>query len=154
VRRNEEKNMKIKVVAMLCLVIFLLSCATVRLVGEREQKMFVLDLTEYSEKDFLFTTESYSGKYMTMGFINYSEKADYESLREWADNEFYTDYRVGEIDIDAAIGKVYEEAIKLNGDGVMNFDISYSDTTIFITELKYFKVPGCKISGIVIKRLD
>jgi hypothetical protein len=138
------------------LFVLLVSCATTKISGERIKSLYVLDLSKYTEIGFLFTSEPYLGKYMTVGMLDYSERVAYEFSNQYVNTEMTNFYSTGVISIYDILQEIYEEAIKLGGDCIMNFDINYTETPLPVTTTGYkrYTIPGVEISGTVIKRLD
>ena len=91
---------------------------------------------------------------MTMGIIEYSEKAEYDYSTKYVSGKRSEFFQSGKIDIHSILDNIYKEAISLNGDCIMNFKINFTETTIPNTGYISHKVPGVEISGIIIKRLD
>jgi hypothetical protein len=154
----------------LLLVIFATSCATgLKELNELKvifpsEKLYGIDFTPFTKKNFLITPEKYTGNYESIGIINFTAKpgAKYIKLGFKA-NPDYTeqnnqlkylesfDWKVDSIIFSDVLNKVYKICTDMGADALVNFknDIiydSHSDISNPVT------IMGYEISGFAIKR--
>lgn len=144
----------------------LFSCATIPHF-EHYEYTYLIDLTKYSDKDFLFTSDvRYSGKYKSCGFV---EGELFPEVKTWysLDNGAFNETKYKKIDIwliekitaDDIINILYKKAKSINADAVINLKIvrrrnskidfyaNYENSLSGISD-------GYFISGFAIKRIE
>jgi hypothetical protein len=145
-----------KVVLFLISITLLTSCGTIHEM-EKESTITGFDLTKYSNKGFLFTTETYNGgEYEAVGFLvsklfpkisshepNTDNSKDYTYF--WAENKKWW---IGKIDLSEAIDSMYATAVHMGANAIIKFNwrsISKRDGILDIS--------GYEVSGFAIKRI-
>lgn len=148
-------------ISLFSLLLLLSGCVTCVVVPTNENySVYGYDFTKYSELNFLFTPESYNGKYKSCGLINveyepevkkassaYDKIEGYNTIK--ANDTELTSWHVKKPNIDSLIYKTYTVATKMGADAVINFNVEF-----------FFKENGCitystvRISGFAIKRIE
>lgn len=141
---------------------FLSGCASFQTDDiESKTTVAVLDFTKYSKEGFFITPEPYSGEYKTLGIVN-------SSIESGAHLEEYTkeDPDTGEtvktkkwvvepVDIYSLLDAVYQKAVKIGGDAIMNFRYQITSTTMTVQyEPYHLNLDKMIIQGVVIDRLE
>ena len=136
---------------LLLIAILLLSCANFKMTYkaaiktnyiEKEDRLYVVDFTEFTEREFLFTPEKYGGDYKSIGLIDNSffeelilfkkgtkEKVELSNIRneifEDADdfNRKY-DWHNPPISTQLILRSVYNNCIKMGADAFVNLESS------------------------------
>lgn len=118
------------------------------------------NFNKYVEKGFLITPGDYDGKYDVMGLITCS--ATPEAIKQIYDANFLltkpkdgtryyykmvgTDgFMVKTVNADSLIGFMYNQALELNADAIINF-------TIFMDVMPRYDIPVPRVVGTAIRR--
>lgn len=122
-----------------------------------------IDFTEYTKRGFLFTPESYSRRYNSIGVVSvivWAEMNRQESekiVRGHQQAEVNLGYKYGPwradyLQMQEAIHSMYEQATGMGADALVNFESKgvVAPHPIYSS----VQVPGIEISGFAIKRLD
>lgn len=151
-----------KQIIFLFIASIIVGCSTVNTVphGERYYPTGY-DFTDYTERGFLFTPESYLDEYNSVGIIRINHTPQFvhvvqEQARQHISGfRIYRDpngrgyWRVSEPDTDVLIEKAYETARAMGADAIINFQIS-SDRY----ENGNLTVSTATLTGFAIKRID
>ena len=147
-----------KLLLLFSLLIFAVACSTVR---DINKKVYVSGFifTKYTAKGFLFTPEKYAGKYNSVGIISIEifpqiHENEFSSLN----NQYGTTqqgstpkFSYKRVDPGEALDSMYNYCKRLGADAVINLEINQTyDVRTGISG----QIPGLKISGFAIKRLD
>ncbi len=166
---------RIQLVSTLLITILLLGCVADRIPDQegvpvlmhvpQEFRTFLLDFSSYTEKGFLFTPRSYSGKYNSIGILEfkYNVEADMviknlnepteEARNAGVKTVTYYCWDIKEIDYQAILDHAYRKASLMGGNAIVNFSL----------EVKYEEldnapgypevvIPVVNVSGFVIQR--
>lgn len=111
----------------------------------------------YVEKGFYFSTNEYNGKYVTMGTLDifFTPEIKLSSYDEYNNppkgwivyvrNETYVKQQI--VMTDELLDKMYSEALKLKGNGIMDFKLDWEYNS-------YYWAYEARFTGTVIKILD
>ena len=141
------------------ILLFLIgSCAPKNLVIVSSANMYLLDFSEFSEKGFLITPETYSGNYESKGLVEYEfmNSATCETLRNEGTGMSYRNWVPGKFYYNNGLQEVYEQVLNLGGDALINFRIEYFEVTGTSQDCQqntYFP-GGYAIRGFAIKRVE
>ncbi len=122
------------------------------------QKQVILygyDFTKYSKNNFLFTPEKYSGKYESVGLmyvLMWPEVKKLEKIKKSDNTSFdrVTDYySVIKMSPMEGLDSLYDKAIKMGADCIMNLEITSKQGANGPVVFDYYE-----LSGFAIKRLD
>lgn len=123
-----------------------------------------IDLREYSDKDFLITSDGFSDKYKSCGFVTselYPEVTFKVRSREIDESEYtkYSYYAVQKIHLKDAIEAIYKKAKSLGANAIINFEIQRLQHPFVNTNNQAYediksKSFGYSIKGLAIKRVE
>jgi len=152
---------------LLCIPLLTFSgCLTTLHQIDPVNKFYGIDFTKYSNEGFLITPEKYTGKYESVGMIEYhimpgAKYIKAGTRREKIDN-IYGDASVNayiwvidKIKFSQAMDSIYIMAKNMGADAITNFDFNM-ETSEF-SSLIYnnpVTIAGYRITGFAIKRLD
>jgi len=145
-----------KLLPFIFLIAITLSCNKGITHLSRNERFLGFDFTAYSEKDFLFTPESYLGKYESRGMVSFIVTPE-ANLVDVHDLEEDVNYSVGairvwvveEIDINDVIKGMYDRCILMGADALVNFDVDTQENIIPSTTQP---ITQYTVSGFAIKR--
>ncbi len=126
---------------------------------------YQLDFTPYTNKGFLFTPRSYSGKYNSVGLLEFDYNTE-ANLVEMTLNELTEEARnagltpitclmweVEDLDYQVVLDYAYRKALQMGGDAIVSFKLT-ADTKTLVNPIDYpsVEIPVVHVSGFVIKR--
>ncbi len=130
-----------------------------------EIQTFLLDFSYYTEKGFLFTPRSYSGKYNSIGVLEFKYNVEAEmvvkNLNEVSEEArksgvktiTYYDWEVAEIDYQVILDHAYRKACAMGGNAMINFKLEVKHEEYEnAPEYPGVIVPVVYVSGFVIQR--
>ena len=130
-----------------------------------EKHAWGMDFSPYSHKGFLFTSESYNGKYESVGLVNYSFRPKVEYKQNGFTLDPYEEMFNRKVEIpnyqwiadsasvSDAINEIYGICLKLGADALINFQ--YTVTPELHDNIKHpVKINVFRFSGFAIKRKD
>ena len=141
-------------VMILISILLILDCASKINIIPRYESLSIVDFTKYSNKNFLITTEPYSGKYKSIGLLDFVVRC--EVVKIPVTNEIgYTKeiWFKQPLDTQSLIDTLYIQATSLGGDAIMNFRMLPNSETYLINS-EYVSSPGIEFTGFIIKRED
>jgi len=145
--------------ATLLLILVLAGCTTSRTTIPGGEETRLLDFTKYAAEGFLITPERYDGEYDALGQIyvsHYPEAKRGSRQSTYAAKPVYTDWRITtEVSAQDAVDDLYDAALNLGADAVMNFDLSFPPHPygpFGPTEPKDSDMTSIRVSGFAIKR--
>jgi hypothetical protein len=128
---------------------FVLGCARPHDIPGRIES-YVVDFSSFQEKNFLITPEPYRGDYDGMGYIEISFRPPVR-VKEVETGGVHgsgsTEYQAEQVNLDDSLEKLYEQAVGLGADGIMNFQMR---PKTFKVGMQF--VEGLVLSGFAIKR--
>ena len=109
-----------------------------------------IDFTKYTNMGFLFTIDTYSGEYESIGVIelDYMPQANYIK-REGEAQTIHTMVIQKKIDLSKAMDKIYDICVAMGADALTQMDFEYYQSLYPET---YYNLDGMKLSGFAIKR--
>jgi len=150
--------MKIPAITELALLLFLTSCASTvitRIPGG--ESVTSVSVAKYAEKGFLFTPVDYKGKFKSIGMIfgQLSQEARVVESANHGDNISQSvahQWIKERIIPDALIDTVYQNAVSMGADAIMNFTITAKDSVYNKLTSDVISVKSYTFYGFAIKR--
>lgn len=146
--------MKKLFVATFLPLLLLLGCQSYEM--QKAVILYGYDFTKYSKNNFLFTPEKYSGKYESVGLmyvLMWPEIKKSEKTVKSENTSFYDRsvdyYGVVKVSPTEGLDSLYERAVKMGADCVMNLEINSKQGANGPVVFDYYE-----LSGFAIKRLD
>jgi hypothetical protein len=95
---------------------------------DKETNVYALDFRPYSEKGFLFTTESYSGEYNAIGLFSITQTPEMKikTQKNYMSETFTKE--AGTISFDETLDSLYSVAVNWGADAIINLKIDFSET--------------------------
>jgi len=135
------------------LAFLFVGCSSVR---ERNESYQVsgFDFTPFVEKGFYYSPNTYNGKYVTMGTLDilflsevkFSNQNEYQNPPEgyavYLLADYYLKFKL--YSAQELMEKMYQEALELNGNGIMNFKMTLENDS-------YYGTYNPRFTGTVIK---
>lgn len=150
------KNILFYFLSFVFIVSIFSSCAVYPHIKHHEYT-YLIDLTKYSDKNFLFTYESYSGKYESCGFVEgelYPEvKYLYDFEKETYDVSKFIkidNWIIERISVDQLIEEIYNKVKTSEANAIVNFKIVKKRNPRF----ENYPTDGYFISGFAIRRIE
>jgi len=150
------RSIIVKWVLFVSSFLFFAGCATI---PERDGGYIVngYDFTPYVEKGFYFSPNTYNGKYVTMGtldilyipevrFYEYPYPALPKGWRTFSIQDIRL--KIKEVSTNELLDKMYNEALKLKGNGIMDFRLTFESDPYY----SGFLIP--RFFGTVIKIVE
>jgi len=145
--------------------IFLIGCAITIYNIDPINEYFSIDFSKYTEIGFLITPVNYTGKYESIGMVEYKliPGAKYLSTSKRYDPTIYESIPSGytwifdDIEFSQAVDSIYFMAKSMGANAIMNFNFSIVYNEVFNNPMIYsnsIKIPGYRITGFAIKRID
>lgn len=109
------------------------------------------NFSEYTEKGFLITPDSYLGEYQSIGLINvtmWPAVIEIRGTRTATGGNVNSGWRIERLNVQKAIDQIYAEADSMGADAITQFRIRSTERNNGL-----LKVPGAEISGFAIKRI-
>ncbi|MCD4652140.1 MAG: hypothetical protein K8S56_10220 [Candidatus Cloacimonetes bacterium] len=134
---------------------------------EKYKHVSGFDFSSYNARNFMVTPRGYNGKYEPLGMLNFvvcegaamEEKllfiADKHAKEAGLEDIAVFEWIVEELDYNEILEYVYQTAISMGGNAVVDFRITRNDKT-YVNSPGYpgVTVPGVEIYGFVIRRLN
>ncbi len=125
----------------------------------------VLDFSSFTERGFLFTPRSYSGKYNSIGMVEFKYNVEArlvcknlnapspEASSAGIQQLEYYDWDVDEIDYQVVLEHAYKEAQMMGGNAIVNFKMEVEYETLQnAPEYPDVVIPVVHVTGFVIER--
>lgn len=155
-----KTNNLIKIISLW--ILLLSGCAITSLYEIKpEYGFYGIDFSKYSKEGFLITPEKYTGKYESVGMVEYRlmPGAKYLAVGNYRDasGKIQATYKwfIDKIEFSQAIDSIYVMAKSMGADAITNFDSEIEIKQI--SSLKYnnpVTITGYRITGYAIKRLE
>ena len=132
-------------------LIFSYSCSTISII-EKQVLVTGYDFRKYTNEGFLFTPESYSGDYESIGILSVEILPELRRSKGGSVGQFYTPdmlWRYTPVYASEVLDSLYKTAKSMGADAVINL-------VIMRTQLTYKNVsaPGVEATGFAIKRIE
>ena len=135
-------------------ILLILGCASKINIIPRYESLSIVDFTEYSNKNFLITTEPYTGKYKSIGMLDYVVRCEVSKIQVTNERDYTKEIWVREpMDTQSLIDTLYKYSISLGGDAIMNFRM-LPNSERYLINSEYVSTPGIEFTGFIIKRED
>ena len=135
-------------------ILLILGCASKISKIPRYESLSIVDFTEYSNKNFLITTEPYIGKYKSIGMLDYVVRCEVSKIQVTNERDYTKEIWVREpMDTQSLIDTLYKYSISLGGDAIMNFRM-LPNSERYLINSEYVSTPGIEFTGFIIKRED
>lgn len=147
-----------KLLILILITISVCSCSSSLTESPKIVEVTGFDFTKYTEQNFLFTPEGFSGEYESIGIIRASIFPEVKEAKGLSiTKEITKDYNVvslagsnwliEKIKPEMAVEEIFQTAKKMGADAIINFDARISPT-----QNGKFTFYGYEVSGFAIKR--
>jgi uncharacterized protein YbjQ (UPF0145 family) len=132
------------------LLLLAVACVPIKpLTFPRIDDFSYLDLRQYSQKGFLFTTESYTEQYESIAVVRYfiTQEATYSKfIDEYGLSQVKWDIK--KINTSEVLDSLYTKAVALGGDAVISMKFDYDKSSV----PSNYGYAALTVSGLAIKR--